>query len=254
MPTTYDRGGGLCREGSKAKVLVCKPTGKITIKNYIFKKKKKPRCVCMSSDHGGGESKTPAPRPRRASRQTTLDAFANFRHHTEKLSRLASKGKTTAGEEAGGAPAAPVAAWGTEEEVEAEEEWDDNHPLKFWVPDTPSLAPWLGTPGEWITGIFEEAAVTRDDVVCDIGCGDGHPHLAAQLLHCRVSIGIELGDELVGMAVSHARRRLGDGYESLGLRFIHGDAMEQDLSAVTVLVVTCCPTRSPYSSRSFASF
>ena len=232
--------------------------------------------------NGGGESKTgrTPPRETRArskprTRQTTLDAFANFRHHADKLARLAAKGGAHEedGEESGVIPAsadalapadappadapsiatasikapvtpagASVPAWGAEEEIEAEEEWDDNHPLKFWVPGTPSLAPWLGTPGEWIPGIFSEAGVGSADVLCDIGCGDGRiPIMATQMLRCRGSLGIELDGELVEMSVNHAKRRLGDDYEGLGLRFIHGDAMKQDLSAVTVLVVYLLP-------------
>ena len=50
----------------------------------------------MSSDHGGGEQ-DPGALAEEGVGQTTLDAFANFRHHTEKLSRLASKGRRRRG-------------------------------------------------------------------------------------------------------------------------------------------------------------
>lgn len=213
-----------------------------------------------SSAPGAAAAIMEAKNTRKKKTQTTLDSFANFARHTEKLSKLGScSGKPNIRDSSSRHPPAPkslVAEWGSlVEEVEAEEEWDDNHPLKFWVPGTKSLAPWLGTPGEWIMGILEHAEICTGDVVCDVGCGDGRFNIIAQQQYgVKKSIGIELDGELVEMCVKHAQRRIGENYEEHGVKFIHGDALQQDLSDVTLLICYLLPDSFPILEPLFRDF
>ena len=131
----------------------------------------------------------------------------------------------------------PSGRWDGDEEVDAEEEWDDAHPLpQMWVPGTESLAPWVGTPGEWIVPILKRVNITTDDVLCDVGCGDGRiPIIARQHFGVRRAVGIDIDESLIITAKAHAKRRL--GAEDEGIEFIFGDALKEDLSDVTLMVV-----------------
>jgi hypothetical protein len=130
------------------------------------------------------------------------------------------------------------ARWDGDEEIEAEEEWDEAHPLpQMWCPGTESLAPWVGTPGEWIVPILERANISMNDVLCDVGCGDGRiPIIAKQHFNNQLSIGIDIDESLINTANKHARRRLGEE-NCKDVKFIHGDALKHDLSNVTLMVV-----------------
>ena len=146
--------------------------------------------------------------------------------------------------------------WDGDAEEQAEEEWDDAHPLRMWFPGGESLAPWLGTPGCWIVPILEHANISKEDVLCDVGCGDGRIPIIAHQHFQANAVGIDLDRELIDMAVAHANRRLGttnieavaadepERYEVAcngGLSFICSDALTEDLSSVTLMVVYLLP-------------
>ena len=131
----------------------------------------------------------------------------------------------------------PSGRWDGDEELQSEEQWDDDHPLpQMWEPGTESLAPWVGTPSEWIVPILQNANITVDDVLCDVGCGDGRiPIIARQHFKVRLAMGIDIDEGLIETAKIHSKRRIGEDKE--GIRFIHGDALKEDLSMVTLMVV-----------------
>jgi SAM-dependent methyltransferase len=151
--------------------------------------------------------------------------------------------------------------WDGAEETQAEEDWDDNHPLRTWVPGTGSLAPWVGTPGEWIVSILQHANISKNDVLCDVGCGDGRIPIIAHQYFQATAIGIDLDRDLIDISIKHAERRLGkvltstdttttttttttmQRYEAScdGLSFVCNDALQEDLSAVTLMVVYLLP-------------
>ena len=101
---------------------------------------------------------------------------------------------------------------------------------KLGRPPRGHVAPFLGTPAELIPALLDAAGVTADDVLIDLGCGDGRIVVeAARLRNCRAT-GVERDDELV----MRARERA----EAAGLeervRIERGDLAAVDLEDVTV--------------------
>lgn len=79
--------------------------------------------------------------------------------------------------------------------------------------------------------MLQLAGVTADDVVYDLGSGDGRiPIIAAQKYGAR-GIGIEIDPRLVTQSWGHAN----DGQVANRVRFIVGDLFEADLSEATVV-------------------
>lgn len=94
------------------------------------------------------------------------------------------------------------------------------------------------TPPEAIDKMFELAAVTRDDVVYDLGCGDARILIeAAKRYGCR-TVGWELRKEKVEESRRNAQAA-GVGH----LVHIHeGNIFDADLSECTVLCIYLLPT------------
>jgi SAM-dependent methyltransferase len=94
-----------------------------------------------------------------------------------------------------------------------------------------------GTPPEAVEKMLELAGVTKDDVVYDLGCGDGRiPIAAAKKYGCR-AVGVELRDEVYAAAVKNvADNKLGHLVE-----IRKGDLYETDLSGCTVLCLYLLP-------------
>jgi SAM-dependent methyltransferase len=81
------------------------------------------------------------------------------------------------------------------------------------------------------------ARVTRDDVVYDLGSGDGRiPILAAQKYGAR-AVGIELDPQLIALSREVAR----EGEVSDRVTFIAGDLFTADLSPATVVTLYLSP-------------
>ena len=82
------------------------------------------------------------------------------------------------------------------------------------------------------------AKVTRDDVVYDLGSGDGRiPIIAAQKYGAR-AVGIELDPKLVALARQIAR----DGEVGDKVTFVEGDLFEADIAPATVVTIYLSPT------------
>ena len=81
--------------------------------------------------------------------------------------------------------------------------------------------------------MLELAVVTKDDVVYDLGSGDGRlPILAAQL-HGARGVGIEIDPKLVAIARANAR----EAGVSDRVAFIEGDLLTADISSATVVTL-----------------
>jgi SAM-dependent methyltransferase len=100
----------------------------------------------------------------------------------------------------------------------------------------PARAPDIFFAPTWEPVVYEMldlAGVTRDDVVYDLGSGDGRiVILAAQKFGCR-GVGIELDPKLVAASNQVARAA---GLQDL-VRFIEGDLFTADISAATVVTL-----------------
>ena len=99
--------------------------------------------------------------------------------------------------------------------------------------DPRTLAPYVPTPERVVEQMLEAAGVTKDDVVYDLGSGDGRILISAAEKFEAKAVGIELNSTLV----AETRKRV----EELGLDKLvtvqQAHLMEADLSPATVVTV-----------------
>jgi ribosomal protein L11 methylase PrmA len=96
----------------------------------------------------------------------------------------------------------------------------------------PYLINYIPTIPELINGFFELAPMHSNDVVYDLGCGDGRLLFAAIEHGAGKAIGIDLDSKLIVTAQAEAKRR---GLENR-VAFINGDIMNVNLSPATVIL------------------
>ena len=103
--------------------------------------------------------------------------------------------------------------------------------------DAPDLAPFVPTPRTVVERMLETAAVGRDDIVYDIGCGDGRMVIAAAKNYGARAVGIEIDPALVAECRAAAKR------EGVGgrVRFLEKDATKARLTEATVVAVYLLP-------------
>lgn len=103
--------------------------------------------------------------------------------------------------------------------------------------DAADLAPFVPTPQEVVERMLEVAAVGRDDVVYDIGCGDGRMVIAAAKIYGARGVGIDIDAALIEECRAGAKR---EGVEKL-VRFLHMDATKARVTEATVLALYLLP-------------
>ena len=96
-----------------------------------------------------------------------------------------------------------------------------------------SLAPFIPSPEDVVDRMLALAQVTKDDVVFDLGSGDGRIPIAAARKCGARGVGIELDPKLVEVSRANARAA---GVERL-VEFRIGDALEADVSTATVVTL-----------------
>ena len=99
--------------------------------------------------------------------------------------------------------------------------------------DPESLAPYVPTPQEVVNRMLELAEVTSDDVVYDLGCGDGRIVITAALRYGARGVGIDFDPERIAEANANAELQ---GVEDL-VTFIQQDAMTAAVSDATVVTL-----------------
>jgi precorrin-6B methylase 2 len=108
-------------------------------------------------------------------------------------------------------------------------------------PDDPDIRPgtpgkdviFLPTPAEVVSAMLELAKVTQDDVVYDLGSGDGRTPIAAAKEHGARGVGVEFNPKLVALSRQNAEKAgVGDR-----VRFINADLFETDLSEASVVTL-----------------
>lgn len=94
-----------------------------------------------------------------------------------------------------------------------------------------------GTPQVTVDRMLETAAVTKDDVVYDLGCGDARFLItAAKRYGCR-AVGVEIDPKVV----ARARKNVADnGLEGL-VEIREGDLFNVDLRPATVITIYLLP-------------
>jgi SAM-dependent methyltransferase len=96
---------------------------------------------------------------------------------------------------------------------------------------------WVPTPDRVIYRMLQLADTTKDDLVVDLGSGDGRiPIMAAKRFGAR-GIGFELEENLVRYSIQSAKRQGVAGRA----RFVRGDLFEADISKATVIALYISP-------------
>ena len=96
---------------------------------------------------------------------------------------------------------------------------------------------WIPTPEALITALLTAAKVTKDDVVYDLGAGDGRIPIAAAKQFGARAVGIEYDADMAELARRNARRAGVDGQA----RIITGDIFKEDFSSATVVTMYLLP-------------
>jgi SAM-dependent methyltransferase len=103
--------------------------------------------------------------------------------------------------------------------------------------DAADLAPFVPTPQPVVEKMLEIAGVGRDDIVYDIGCGDGRMVITAAKKYRARGVGIDIDAALIEECRAGARR---EGVEGL-VRFLHMDATKARVTEATVLALYLLP-------------
>ena len=98
---------------------------------------------------------------------------------------------------------------------------------------TQSLAPYVATPDDVVDRMLALAQVTREDVVYDLGCGDGRIPIAAAKKYGARGTGLDLDSQLIGLAKSNAQAA---GVDAL-VDFRVENVLTADVSAATVVTL-----------------
>ncbi len=116
--------------------------------------------------------------------------------------------------------------------------YDENDKLELYrgahgIIDVEDLAPFVPTPMDVVERMLDLALVGRNDVVYDLGCGDGRIVITAARKYGARGVGIDIDPKRIREAIAGARQA---GVENL-LEFRLGDVMEADFSEATVVAL-----------------
>jgi len=96
---------------------------------------------------------------------------------------------------------------------------------------------WLPTPDAMVTRMLEAAKVTKDDVVYDLGAGEGRIPIAAAKQFGARAVGIEYDKDLAALAQRNAQRA---GVADK-VTIIEGDIFKEDFRRATVVTLYLLP-------------
>lgn len=98
-------------------------------------------------------------------------------------------------------------------------------------PDAPQLAPYVPTGHDVVDRMLSLAAVTRDDFVVDLGCGDGRIPIAAARKYGARGLGVDIDPARIAEANANLKTA---GVQHL-VEFRLQDALKTDVSNATVV-------------------
>jgi len=96
-----------------------------------------------------------------------------------------------------------------------------------------SLAPYVPTPQPVVEKMLSLAKVNADDVVYDLGCGDGRIVITAAQKYGAHAVGVDFDPQRIEESKANAKAA---GVENL-VTFIQADAMKVDVSKATVVTL-----------------
>ena len=106
-------------------------------------------------------------------------------------------------------------------------------PLWVLVAGPQSLAPYVPSPPDVVDRMLDLAQVTRNDVVYDIGCGDGRIPIAAAKKYGARGVGIDIDPRRIEESKANAKIA---GVEHL-VEFRLEDVMKADVSSASVVTL-----------------
>lgn len=116
--------------------------------------------------------------------------------------------------------------------------YDENGDLELYEgshgrEDAIDLAPYVSTPPAVVEKMLEMARVDKNDVVYDLGCGDGRIVIMAAVKYGARGVGIDLDPERIKESNLYAK---GAGVENL-VQFRIEDVTKSDISQATVVTM-----------------
>jgi SAM-dependent methyltransferase len=108
---------------------------------------------------------------------------------------------------------------------------------RAWAQYTDTAPPFVTTPMEVVERMLSLAQTRQEDLVMDLGSGDGRIVIAAAKIYGAHGIGVELDPDLVTVARANAQRV---GVAPL-TRFVNGDVLKTDLSHANVVTAYLLP-------------
>jgi hypothetical protein len=100
------------------------------------------------------------------------------------------------------------------------------------------LVPFVPTEDETVTAMLDLATVTSDDVVYDLGCGDGRIVIAAAERHGARGVGVDINPERIEECRLRAKTA---GIDPL-VRFERADLFDADIREATVVTLYLLPS------------
>jgi protein-L-isoaspartate O-methyltransferase len=100
-------------------------------------------------------------------------------------------------------------------------------------PDKKSLSPYVTSPPPVVMEMLELARPKANDVIYDLGCGDGRIVMAAAQKYHIKAVGIELSDNLV----NEARQNIASHHLESLVKVEKGDIMQADISPATIVTL-----------------
>jgi SAM-dependent methyltransferase len=105
-------------------------------------------------------------------------------------------------------------------------------------PGDVNLGPFVPTPQEVVDKMLEVAKVTKDDVVYDLGCGDGRIVVTAAKKYGARGVGVDIDPQRIKESNENAKKA---GVESL-VEFREGDAFKvEDIGKASVVTLYVLP-------------
>jgi SAM-dependent methyltransferase len=96
---------------------------------------------------------------------------------------------------------------------------------------------YVPTPEAVVDAMLDMARVGKDDVVYDLGCGDGRIVIEAAKRGAKRAVGVDIDPERIAEARANAKEAgVGDKVE-----FVEGDLFETDLKGATVVTLYLLP-------------
>lgn len=120
--------------------------------------------------------------------------------------------------------------------------YDENNLIQIYEgshgrADAEDLAPFVATPMEVVAKMLEVAEVTSEDIVYDIGCGDGRIVVMAAEKYGARGVGIDIDPD----RIEEAEERAKAANVTHLIRFYLGDATTMNFSEATVVTLYLLP-------------